>query len=394
MEKMARESGTPKPATGKQGAVMPPVLQNDPQLLDLARLLDAPKAESSPAPSAAEADTEEADPGNDLSQHAEHDGDEPEAEAADASPTEESPETDPDAPADPAEDDPEAQATDPDATEAEDDEESTPAPKGLTPAAQHAFNKAIAKEKGRRRELQGQLAEREAELERLQAELNGLAAAQPEPGAATESPLLAKAKSAEEVQKLRDNATAMIDWADEQLNVLRFAPDEVAAAVKAQGAQLEDWTEETLTKWLLRVKRNAREVETSAPAKLKKFEQQSQFAAHERRMSAEAERLIPWLRQAKSPEMAAFNELLVQMPELKRRPNWKALAAAHVEGLKVIRARADKAAQATRQLTPKPVRKAAGEPVPVNPRQAQRAAVFSKLMKNGGRIEDVARFLE
>jgi len=395
MAQKSRDSGTPQAAAGTASAASAPEPQNDPQLLDIARLLDPKAAVSPQSPPAAEADTEEGETGNDLSQHAEHDGDEAAEPAADDQ-TETDPAAQDDSEADPAadaeSDAAEGEAED-QAKDGEDDEDSVQAPKGLTPAAQHAFNKAIAREKGKRRELQQAIAEREAEIERLQAENAGLASSQPAPDTAAEPALLAKAKTEDEVRKLQTDAAAMLVWADEQLQLLRYSPDEVAAEVKAHGAQLDDFTEEAMTKWLLRVKRNAREVEAAAPGKLKRFEQQAQFGAHERRMSAEAERLIPWLKQPKSPEMSAFNEVLAQMPELKRRPNWKALAAAHVEGLKVIRSRAEKAAQATRQLTAKPARKTAGEPAPVNPVAARRAAAFSKLMKGEGRVEDVARFL-
>lgn len=378
MPKATRDSGTPRTAE-REGQAVADVNDNEQQVVDIARLLDANTA-AVPSNSPADAGEDEEETGTDLSNLAEHDGEE-DSEAPDDENDEESD----------AEEADEAEAEED--GEGEDEDESEPPIRGLTPAAQHAFNKLVTKEKGRRRELEGRLQEREAEIERLQAENAGLMESA-ESTDTTEPALLAAAKTEAEVRQVEGDARKTVRWAARQLDMLRYDPTAVEAAMKAEGAKLEEFSEKSMAEWLHRVRDNAQDVMDASPARLKRFERQGQFQQSERRFSADAERLIPWLKKADSPEMGIFNEVLKQFPEIKRRPNWKALAAAHVEGLKVIRARAQKAADATEALRRKPTpSRKGGEPTPVNPKTAKRAAAFSKVMKGEGNLNDVAQFL-
>jgi hypothetical protein len=103
---------------------------------------------------------------------------------------------------------------------------------------------------------------------------------------------------------------------------------------------------------------------------------------------------VPWLAKKDSPEMKQLQDVLSVLPEIKRLPNWKGLGAAYVEGMKVIRARTEKAkVMADNATKPKASAKPAGEPGPVDKSAASRAAAFSKFQQSG-RIDDAARFLD
>jgi len=361
MPEETRDSGTPQAADAAE-----------PQLVDLALLLDSPKK-----PTDAPDDTE-AEAGDDLSQLAEHDA-----------PIEDDDETDEDEAQEPEEDEAE---TDEDNTE--DDEDEAAEDKSQNARQQHAFDKLVKKEKAKRHEMAEALETKDAEIERLRAENAALVNDRPEPEDTSVPPMLAKATTEAEVRQVESNAKRTVKFAEANLELLRYKPDEVEAAIRAEGATLPEFTEEAMAKWLLRVKHNAGDVLDSVPGRMQRFARQSQFAVTERKFSAEAERLIPWLKVPKSPEMAAFNAVVADMPEIKRRPNWKALVAAHVEGLKVIRARAQKATAATTRLKAKPPARSNNEPAPVNdPKAARRRAAFSKVMAGEGRLEDIAHAL-
>lgn len=375
MAQKALDSGTPQPADDIDEEDLAEGSNPDPQLVDIARLLDRRKAvppeNEDDLPADAERDVEDSGD-DDHSQLAERGDEAPEASD---------------------EPDPDAEGAG-DAT-AEDEDDPKP-PKGLTPEAQHAFNRVVAKEKRFRRELETKLEESEAELERIRAE-NAALQLEREPAVEDELPMLAQAKSADEVRGVQAKATRFMDWAEEQIELLRYQPEAVEAELKREGVKLDDYSEEAMAKWLLKSKRNARDVVNAAPVKLQRFERKGQFEAAERKMSAEAEKLIPWLRQPKSPEMEAFNELVRQMPEFKSRPNWKALVAAHVEGLKVLRARRDRAVAASGSVRTAS-RRPAGDPAPITRGQIRgqrHAAAFSKLRNSeGGSVNEIAALLD
>lgn len=369
------QAAAPRAASAEVG-------NEEPGLLDLAQLL-TPKANPEAGPTKPEAPAKATAKGDDgkkvLSQLAEPD-DEDEAETP-ATPPEGNDDDEPDdAPTDEAEgDDPKA-------------------PKEWDAKHQDAFNRAIQKEKAKRSELMERLEAAEGplqeEIQRLRAENAGLL----ETVSATEADtaklpkMVADVKDEAELRTAEDNARKYHKWSERQLERLRYRPTEVESALKAEGVKLEEYSEEAMAEYLLRIKENASDVLEAVPKRREVFQRRGVFAERERDFSAQAERLVPWLKKADAPEMALFNQVVAEMPEIKRRPNWKALAAAHVEGLKVLKARAEKVAGAA---TPRPrtaVRSSA-EPAPVDPKAASRAAAFSKVKQNGGKIEDLAALL-
>jgi hypothetical protein len=382
------ENGSPAPKVETVQAAAPraasaEVGNEEPGLLDLAQLL-TPKANPEAGPAEPEPKAKAPAKGDDgkkvLSQLAEPD-DEDEGDE---------PKTPPDGNDDDEPDD--AAPTD----EAEGDDPK--APKEWDAKHQEAFNRAIQKEKAKRSELMERLEAAEGplqeEIQRLRAENAGLL----ETVSATEADtaklpkMVADVKDEAELRTAEDNARKYHKWSERQLERLRYRPTEVESALKAEGVKLEEYSEEAMAEYLLRVKENAGDVLEAVPKRREVFQRRGVFAERERDFSAQAERLVPWLKKADAPEMALFNQVVAEMPEIKRRPNWKALAAAHVEGLKVLKARAEKVAGAATPRPKTPVRSAA-EPAPVDPKAAARAAAFSKVKQNGGRIEDLAALL-
>ncbi len=272
------------------------------------------------------------------------------------------------------------------------------APKEWDAKHQDAFNRLVQKEKSKRSELMERLEAAEGplqeEIQRLRAENAGLLETVSAAEADTEKlpKMVADVKDEAELRRTEENARKYHKWSERQLERLRYKPAEVETALRQEGAKLEEFSEEAMAEWLLRVKENAADVLDAVPAKRQVFERRGVFAERERDFTAQAERLVPWLKKADAPEMALFNQVVAEMPEIKRRPNWKALAAAHVEGLKVLKARAEKAASVN-VPRPKTAVRSSAEPAPVDPKAASRAAAFSKVKQNGGKIEDLAALL-
>lgn len=70
-----------------------------------------------------------------------------------------------------------------------------------------------------------------------------------------------------------------------------------------------------------------------------------QYLRAEAEMSAGAVETFPWLRDAKSADYKKFQEVVKAMPEIRRHPNWKAIAAIFVRGLNVTTAEQAKGAK-------------------------------------------------
>lgn len=375
------------------GAASAEVGNDKPGLLDIAQLLTPkPKTTAAPAP-AKSGKAVEAAGKKVLSQLAEPDSDgEDEAETPEPRPDGNN---DDDASSD-------TDAVTDEAEGSEDGGEDDPkAPKEWDAEKQHAFNRLVQKEKAKRRELMERLEAAEgplqAEIERLRAENAGLleTVSTQESDEAALPKMVAAAKDEAELRTTEDNARKYHKWSERQLERLRYRPTEVEAALKAEGVKLEDYSEEAMAEYLLRIKENAADVLEAAPRRREVFQRRATFAAREREFSAQAEKLVPWLKKADAPEMALFKQVVAEMPEIKRRPNWMALAAASVEGMKVLRARAEKAASVS-SAVPKarPALRGGAEPAPVDKKAAQRAAAFSKVVKQGGgKIEDLATLL-
>lgn len=376
---------------GTDGAASAEVGNDEPGLLDIAQLLTPkPKTDATPAPAksgkAAEAAGKKV-----LSQLAEPDS-EGEPETPEPQPDGNNDDDDTEADTDTVTDEVEG---------SEDDGEDDPrAPKEWDAEKQHAFNRLVQKEKAKRRELMERLEAAEgplqAEIERLRAENAGLleTVSTQESDEAALPKMVAAAKDEAELRTTEDNARKYHKWSERQLERLRYRPTEVEAALKAEGVKLEDYSEEAMAEYLLRIKENAADVLEAAPRRREVFQRRATFAAREREFSAQAEKLVPWLKKADAPEMALFKQVVAEMPEIKRRPNWMALAAASVEGMKVLRARAEKAASVN-STVPKarPALRGGAEPAPVDRKAAQRAAAFSKVKQSGGKIEDLAQLL-
>lgn len=339
-----------------------------------------------------------------LSQLAEPDGD-PEAEA----PEEEKSAAEPEADASPETPD-ETDAGEPDAedeaTAEGDDGEDPKPPEGLTREAQHAFNRVVAKEKARRKELEGRIAELQPladEVERLKAENAGLLEQASRPAEEECPKLLREAKTEAEVQKVETEARTYARWADRMLTRLQFNADTVGDALRKEGVNLGEFTAESMSEYLLRVKENAQEVLDMAPQRRERFSAARQFSEQEKRMTAEAAEhpKLAWLKRKDSPEMKQLNELASYFPEIRRKPNWVAILAAQVEGMKAIRAQTPVKPGAGPGLPAKrpvsgPLARPSSEPAPLPKRQARAAAAFSKLDKSpseGAVVDAIASLL-
>lgn len=373
-----------KPGSGTPAAVETAQQDSGSSLVDIARLLEKPTAAVSPTveepADAAESNEAGAD---DLSQLAEQ------SDEASETPV--------------SEDDAEALGDGQGADEAQPDDETDPdepvAPKGLTPAAQHAFNKIVQGEKARRKELLAQLETQEAmfreQIEQLRAENAGLLEARGDAAESDEPELLRKATDAVAIRKVEADAKRWLEWADDQLERLRFKPEAVEAEMRAEKVPLEEFTPEAMAEWLLKVRKGSRKVLEQAPQKVARIQRQADYAKLEAKYSKDAETLAPWLAKPSTQEAEWMKEFVQHLPEIKRMPNWKAFAAAFVEGRKVLKARAEKAQAAVAPKAVKPKAAIRGaEPVPVDARKAKRAALFSKVMKEGGSMNDIAKLLE
>jgi hypothetical protein len=216
-----------------------------------------------------------------------------------------------------------------DGTEAESESEVVDAERKVWPeSAQRRVDKLTA-QKG---ELRDELTNIQSEKDALQERVAELEASLEERGEASAPAMVDQPlgfietpkKLQEFVTAAKQNVRMIEDYLDEALDSSKLPA--LTNYAKANGAFDEATGQFDVAK-LKQMKRWAQDALTEhAPARL-------QHLRAEAEMSAQAEKSFPFLKDTKSAGYKAFREVVQTLPEMRRLPNWKAVAAIFVLGL-------------------------------------------------------------
>lgn len=209
----------------------------------------------------------------------------------------------------------------------------------LTPEqGQHVseiIKERIGKVTRKLRETEEQATARVSELEsratqaeaRVQ-ELEGLTAGHQE---GTSGDALADVTSIEALHKKAGAAQQVVDFCDDMLVLVKRQPQAVERELRRLNVKLttedgaEDYSPESMSAWL-------DEKRLSSNRRLtREIPQRGQFLQAEKKFSDEAMTKMPWLKDAKNPKTARFNELVKTFPVLKKFPAWRLLLARAVD---------------------------------------------------------------
>jgi hypothetical protein len=225
-----------------------------------------------------------------------------------------------------------------DGTEAESESEVVDAERKVWPeSAQRRVDKLTAQKGELRDELTNIQSEKDALQERV-AELEAsLEERGPESGIPSAPEIAGQPlgfietpkKLQEFVTAAKQNVRMIEDYLDEALDSSKLPA--LTNYAKANGAFDEATGQFDVAK-LKQMKRWAQDALTEhAPARL-------QHLRAEAEMSAQAEKSFPFLKDTKSAGYKAFREVVQTLPEMRRLPNWKAVAAIFVLGLSKLNA--------------------------------------------------------
>ena len=258
------------------------------------------------------------------------------------------------------------------------DKEKQNEPKGQWP--KQAVER-VRKLKDQKQQLKSQLAERESTLSRLEAENRELRGAGEKPAGGTKAPTrepLAGVTDPKVIQQKAEEATQVVNWAEDLLDVVTDDPEQVSAALEAEGLKAPEggWSAEAMRQALRGIRSNARSLVQSAPKRL-------EFIQREDQSLAAAISLAPDLEDPESDLAKRVHATVANRPFVKQEPDWPILALAAVVGIQVLqeRQKAGQAAKAGATATPAaPAKQVARAPkMPGAPRSNVAAAQSSEV---------------
>lgn len=189
----------------------------------------------------------------------------------------------------------------------------------ITPELQKKIDKRIGKEVAKRKALEAQLAEMQAQL--AQKAEQPEQTAQPAPAQPLPSNVpLAQIEDFQSLQTLRDQAKEAKRFAQEQLDRDDFEPVRVGDTVLGKSE-------------LKAILRNAEKtLDDDIPAR-------AQFLTQKQEAQKVAHQLFPYLKDKQAPEYVLAQQALSQMPWMRNLPNADWIIGVQIEGLKALEAK-------------------------------------------------------
>lgn len=247
---------------------------------------------------------------------------------------------------------------------------------GLPPELQEKVNKRIGKEVRKRKTAEEEAAAEIAELKQRLTEAEARAEEERPPEfapAATEANPFGNLNSVEEVQKEMMQAEQTLEWAEDH----------------PEGALLEtkegdkEFTSEDVRE--IR-KKAARAIRRHLPEQLGYIQARDQ-------LEPRALEAYPWWKDKSSSEFQNAMQLLRQMPELARFPDYKFVVGDYLSGRAIRETPSVKAAaKEVKKAPPQPTTPAA-EPAPVDP-SAVRSASARKSFQESGGVDELANLIK
>lgn len=238
-----------------------------------------------------------------------------------------------------------------------DDEEAEADPSTEADPAKRGLVKRVQKLQQLKRQLRGEVAQKDTELEGLRSKVttlerelqsrNQLMRGEPQ----SQRDPMADIRDVASVDAKAAQASEIVDWVDERLENVADDPDSVAQELEGYGRKAPEggWTPEAMRAELRQIKAGAKGVLKAAPAR-KAWLQTEDHALNQ------VAALEPELENPESPVRVEFDRILQSRPWLKLVPDWPLMALAGAIGLQQL---------AQRQAKPQGAATAkAGQPQP------------------------------
>ena len=269
------------------------------------------------------------------------------------------------------------ETTDAEAEPAADEVEEGADSEGLPPELQEKLNKRIGKEVRKRKTVEEETAAEIAELKQKLTEAEARAAEENTPEivpVATEANPFGNLNSVEEVQKEMMQAEQTLEWAEDH----------------PEGAMLEtkDGDREFTPEDVREIrKKAARAIRRHLPEQLGYIQARDQ-------LEPQALEAYPWWKDKSSSDFQNAMQLLRQMPELARFPDYKFVVGDYLRGRAAREAPPAKgaAAKEVKKAPPQPTAPAV-EPAPVDPATVRSASARKSFQESGG-VDELANLIK
>lgn len=268
------------------------------------------------------------------------------------------------------------ETTEAEAEPAADEVEESANPEGLPPELQEKVNKRIGKEVRKRKNVEEETAAEIAELKQRLAEAEARVEEKPPEIApvATEANPFGNLNSIEDVQKEMMQAEQTLEWAE----------DNPEGAVLETKEGEKEFTSEDVRE--IR-KKAARAMRRHLPEQLGYIQARDQ-------LEPQALEAYPWWKDKSSSDFQNAMQLLRQMPELARFPDYKFVVGDYLQGRAIREAPPAKqgVAKGVKKAPPQPTTPAA-EPAPVDPAAVRSASARQSFQETGG-VDELANLIK
>lgn len=250
----------------------------------------------------------------------------------------------------------------------------------LPPEVQERINQRIGKEVGKRKELETQLEQHEAEIADLKSQLDEARNSTPP---APSNASLDSIQTVAELNRKVSQARQLDEWTEELLERVADEPQKVLAELNQEGVKLPEFDADDqeavrwAKSWLRDTRKAARRVLSVAPERREALQREQQ-------VSEQAERMFPWMKDPRSEHSKKLGELLKAKPQIRQVPGWKLLAGYTLLGVQAAQQlqakRKSNGTESKRAPAPAGTRKA---PPPRATEKTQAAAALKRVHEEG-----------